>query len=226
VQVQSSPVGRHEPVSDGFAVLPRRADTPGMELELLLLAVDRDSCAGVDLASGALVRAWSPEPFDERLRPYDVVVGTLAAEPNLVPDPAQAEAVVLATSPELIGRITGRRAERYLRDLVHPPGQTLLGFHGPAVPFWERTADFPSIALVEPEGTTVVGRRGPWLTCVFGWRGSRVELPFVDRRVARALARAGRSVTHSAKGDRLVVALAPPIDGHCHKVVAALLPRP
>jgi hypothetical protein len=155
-----------------------------------------------------------------------VVVGTLAAEPDLVPDPAQPEAVVLVAAPERTGRITGRRAERYLRDLVHPKGRPLLGFHGPAVPFWERTIEHPSIAVVEPEGPTVIGRRGPWLTCVFGWREARVELPFLDRRVAAAMARSGRTVTCSAKRDRLVVALAPPVDGHCHKVVAALLPRP
>jgi hypothetical protein len=156
-----------------------------------------------------------------------VVVATLdTAHPDLVPDPSQPEAVVLAGAPELVGRLAGRRVERYLRRLVHPPGQPLLGVHGPAVPFWERTADHPSIAIVEPEGQVVMTRRGSWLRCLFGWRGVRVEMPFLDRRVDAALARTGRITTGSARGDRLVVALTPPIDGHCHKVVAGLLPRP
>ena len=30
----------------------------------------------------------------------------------------------------------------------------------------------------------------------------------------------------AGKGDRLLVALTPPIEGRCHKVVEAVLPRP
>jgi hypothetical protein len=216
-----------DPVSDAGAALPRRLDAPGTTLELLVVATDRDSCAGVDLASGALVRAWSPEPLDPNLRAFDVVSATLDADhPELVPDPSQPEAVAVAAPPEQIGRLTGRRAERYLRRLAHPAGLPLLGIHGPAVPFWERTRDNPSIALVVPEGAALMTRRGAWLGCVFGWRGVQVELPLRDRRVAAAMARTGRTVMGSAKGDRLVVALTPPVDGHCHKVVAAVLHRP
>jgi len=216
-----------DPVSDAAAALPRRTDTAGTELQLLVLAVDRDNCAGIDLASGALVRAWSPEPVDARLRAYDVVVATLdAANPDLVPDPTEPEAVGLTGAPQAVGRLGGRRVERYLRRLVHPPGQPLLGIAGPAVAFWARSSMYPSIAVVEPEGRAFMTRRGGRLACLFGWRGVQVQLPFLDRRVAAALARTGRTVTGSGKGERLVVALTPPIDGHCHKVVAGLLPRP
>ncbi len=216
-----------DPVSDAAAAMPRRLDTPGTELDLLVLAVDLDSCVGVDLASGALVRGWSPAPVDADLRPYDVVAVTLdSGHGRLLPDPCEPEAVVLARPPESVGRLTGRRAERYLRRLVHPPKQPLLSIHGPAVPFWERTADHPSIAVVEPQGRTVMGRQGERLMCRFGWRGVRLELPMTDRWVAAALAATGRRVASAAKGDRLLVALTPPIGGHCHKVVAGLLPRP
>jgi hypothetical protein len=216
-----------DPVSDAGAALPRRIDTPGTILELLVVATDRDSCAGIDLASGALVRAWSPSPLDPKLRPFDVVSATLDADSSdLVLDPSQPEAVATSGPPEHIGRLTGRRAERYLRRLVHPKGLPLLGIHGPAVPFWERSRAHPSIALVEPEGGALMTRRGAWLACLFGWRGVQVELPLMDRRVAAAMARSGRTVMGSAKGDRLVVALTPPVDGHCHKVVAGVLPRP
>jgi hypothetical protein len=37
--------------------------------------------------------------------------------------------------------------------------------------------------------------------------------------------RGGRTRATGSKGDRLVVALTPPVDGHCHKVVEAILPR-
>ncbi len=206
--------------------LPRRSNTPGTTLELLVLAADVDHCAGIDLVSGALVRAWSPSPIEVDLRPFDVVGGTLDDTIDLLPDPSQPEAVPLIEPPQRIGRITGKRAERYLRALVHPPGQPLLAIHGPAVPFWQRTADYPSIAVVEPEGPAVIRVRDGALCCLFRWRSVPVELPCVDRRLARALAAAGRTRVDSAKGERLLVALAPPVEGHCHKVVAALLPRP
>jgi hypothetical protein len=193
---------------------------------LLVLAIEPDHVAGVDLASGAMVRAWTPEPIQEDLKPYDVVAGTLDADRDRLPDPAQPEAVVLAEGPERVGRMTGRRAERYLRPLVHPAGQPLLGTHGPAVPFWERRADHPSIALVEPEGSAVVHVRGSGLACWFRWRGRPVELPFVDPWVTATMEHTGRRVLGARRDDRLVVALTPPIDGRCHKVVATLLRRP
>jgi hypothetical protein len=214
------------PIAPGAEALPRRTDIPGATLELLVLAADVDHCAGVDLASGALVRAWSPAPIDVILRPYDIIRATLDDTTDLLPDPSQPEAVPLIEPPESVGRMTGRRAERYLRALVHPTGQPLLALHGPAVPFWQRTAAYPSIAVVEPEGPAVIRLRDAALSCLFRWRGVPVELPCVDRRLARALVAARRTRVDSGRGERLLVALAPPVDGHCHKVVAALLPRP
>jgi hypothetical protein len=193
---------------------------------LLVLAADIDNCAGIDLVSGALVRAWCPAPIDSNLRPYDVVGATLDDTLDLLPDPSQPEAVALCQPPERVGRLTGRRVERYLRALLHPPGQPLLDIHGPAVPFWQRTADYPSIAVVEPEGPAVIRLRDGVMSCLLPWRGLPVELPCVDRRLAQGLMAAGRTRVDSGKGERLLVALAPPVDGHCHKVVAALLPRP
>jgi hypothetical protein len=38
--------------------------------------------------------------------------------------------------------------------------------------------------------------------------------------------RAGLTRMAAGRGDRLVVSLTPPIDGTCHKVVEAVLPRP
>jgi hypothetical protein len=206
--------------------LPRVAVAPGAALELLVLSADGNHCAGVDLASGALVRAWYPEATVHQLRPYDVVSVTLDEDLDDVPDPHEPEALVLAGPPEPVRRLSGRRVERMLRTLLHPKGQPLLGVSSSAVPFWERRPDHPSIAIVEPEGLISLWRDGPYLACRFPWSGRERELPCLDRYMAAVMDRSGRTRMVGAKGDRLLVALTPPIDGRCHKVVEALLPRP
>lgn len=206
--------------------LPRLDDAPGTTLELLVLAADDQYCAGVDLASGALVRAWSPEPSPQQLRGYDTVEVTLDGPIDCVPDPTEPEGLPLVGAPVPTGRLTGRRAERLLRPLLHPKGQPLLGNHAPAVPFWSRRADHPSIALVEPQGQVMLLRDGPYLACRFVWRDMAMELPCLDRRLATTMDRAGRTRMVGERGDRIVVALHPPIDGHCHKVVESVLSRP
>jgi hypothetical protein len=206
--------------------LPRLDVAPGTTLELLVVAFSGGHCAGIDLASGVLVRAWSPVRPERRPRAYDVVSVTLDDDRDVVPDPAAPEALPLLDAPEITGRITGRRAERLLRPLVHPSREPLLGFHAPAIRFWERTPDRPSIALVEPEGPIALHRDGDYLGCRFAWQGVVRELPCLDRRMATRMDRSGRIRAQGNKGDRLVVALTPPIDGHCHKVVEAILPRP
>jgi hypothetical protein len=206
--------------------LPRLVDAPGTTLELLVLATDRRYCAGIDLASGALVRAWSPVAFTPTVHLYDTVRVTLDGSTDGLPDPAEPEALCLTGAPEPTGRLRGRRVERLLRPLLHPQGQPLLGIHAPAVRFWERRSDHPSIAVVEPEGGLLLLREGEYLACRFGWRGTLVEMPCLDRRRAALMDRAGRTQMAGGKGERLVVALHPPIDGHCHKVVEAVLPRP
>jgi hypothetical protein len=206
--------------------LPRVAMAPGATLELLVLSADGNHCAGVDLASGALVRAWSPEPSVHRLRPYDVVAVTLAEDVDGVPDPHEPEALVLAGPPEPLRRVSGRRVQRMLRPLLHPNGQPLLGVSNSVVPFWERRPDHPSIAVVEPEGPISLWRDGPYLACRFAWLGHERELPCLDRHMAAVMDGSGRTRMAAGKDDRLLVALTPPIDGRCHKVVEAVLPRP
>ena len=206
--------------------LPRLDDAPGTTLELMVLAADGQYCAGVDLASGALIRAWAPEPVHERLRTYDTVDVTLDAAIDCVPDPSEPEGLPLVSAPVATGRLTGRRVERLLRPLLHPKREPLLGTHAPAVPFWQRRSDHPSIALVEPHSPVMLLREGPYLACRFLWRDSVLELPCLDRRLASWMDRAGRTRMAGERGERIVVALNPPIDGHCHKVVEAVLPRP
>lgn len=205
--------------------LPRLHAAPGTILELLVVAFSGGQCAGVDLATGVLVRAWSSVRPERRPQAYDVVEVTLAGDRDAVPDPAAPEALPVVGAPEVVGRITGRRAERLLRPLSHPPNEPLLGFHAPAIRFYERTPDRPSIALVEPQGQIGLYREGNYLACRFAWQGVVHELPCLDRQVAARMDLAGRMAAQGNRGDRLVVALTPPIDGHCHKVVQAILPR-
>jgi hypothetical protein len=206
--------------------LPRVRVAPGATLNLLVLAADRDQCAGVDVASGTLVRAWSAEPNDHRVDPYDVVEVTLAEDDDALPDPAEPEGVVLAGPPRPVSRMSRRRCERLLRPLLHPRGQPLLGLAAPVVQFWERRSDHPSIALVEPESPVLLFRDKPYLACRFGWQGHERELPCLDRRIAARMDRSGRAHMVAGKDDRLLVCLTPPIEGRCHKVVQAVVPRP
>ncbi|MHB8504467.1 MAG: hypothetical protein ACYDEN_01910, partial [Acidimicrobiales bacterium] len=113
-----------------------------------------------------------------------------------------------------------------LRPLLHPADAPLLSSHGPTVPFWERRGDHPSIALVEPLGPVAVHREASYLACRFEWLGTTRELPCLDRRLAGAMDRSGQRRLVTERRTRLLVALTPPIDGHCHKVVEAVLPRP
>ena len=199
---------------------------PGETLELLVLAADGGQCAGVDLASGALVRAWTAVAPVVPPVMYDVVRVTIDREPDAVPDPAEPEAIAVAGGPETLRRLSRRRTERLLKPLVHPHGQALLGLNAPAVPFWERRADHPSIALVEPESRIALRRSGAYLGCQFVWLGKQRELPCLDRSLALEMDRVHRVRAYADKRDRLLVALTPPIDGLCHKVVEAILPRP
>lgn len=205
--------------------VPHLSVAPGASLELLVVAADGGQCAGVDLGSGALVRAWSSSPPDPMPRQYDVVGVTLSEDLDALPDPAEPEALALANAPDVVGRLTGRRAEKLIRPLLHPHSEPLLGSHAPALPFWERRADHPSIALVEPGGPVLLRREASYLACRFAWLGVTRELPCLDRALASEMDRTGRTRAGAAPRARLVVALTPPIDGHCHKVVEAVLPR-
>ncbi|MBO0730183.1 MAG: hypothetical protein J2P57_13065 [Acidimicrobiaceae bacterium] len=191
-----------------------------------MLAADGGQCAGVDVRSGTMVRAWTTEALLVAPVLYDVVRVTVDADPEAVPDPSEPEAIAIAGIPEHVRRLGGRRAERLLKPLLHPHGYPLLGLHAPAVPFWERRPDHPSIALVEPEGPVMLLRNGAYLGCRFPWQGLERELPCLDRNVALELDQSRRTHAYIDKRDRLLVALTPPINGQCHKVVEAVVPRP
>lgn len=205
--------------------MPRLQDAPGTTLRLMVVSTADRHCAGIDIASGALVRAWSERPVDPQLQPYDLVAVTVASDPDGIPDPAEPEAVVIAGCPALVGRVVGRRADRLMRPLLHPERAPLLGFHGPTVAFWERRPDQPSVAPAEPKGPLMATFEDGAMWCHFLWDGRPQVLACTDPRLAATLHRLGKDATSLRPGTRLVVALQPPVDGQCHKVVEALVPR-
>lgn len=209
-----------------------RVAVVGAELAMAVLAEEPDGCVAVDLESGAFVRAIHPPlPHDSSPAPLDVVTAEIAS-PLDPPDAARPEAVPLAGAPTRTGRLTRRRAERYLQALQHPPRGPLLGFSGAAIPYWTLSGDRPSVTLVEPAMGPQI-RWGPaGYECRFAWQGAVHELPLGDRRLAASLWRqgvdrcAGRELTRHLgfRTHRLLVVLTPPADGYCYKQVSALLP--
>lgn len=196
----------------------------GTRVRLLLLAPGDDHAAAVDLDSGGLVWAtWNPDDSNIvpiGLRPLDVVTAQTHVKPPL-PDPARPEGVALAGAPVAIGRLRGRRAERLLRPLHHPERDQLLGFAGPAVPYWTLAGDRPSMAVVAPRGPVIIAPTADGLTVRFTWRAALHELPCTDPVAKAAAAAHGRPVQAPR---RLLVTLSEPYLGHCYKVVTALLP--
>ena len=191
----------------------RRSSEPGTTLRLLVLAAAGDECIGVDVDSGALVRAAHPRSAAPP-KLFDIVAAPIAESEDDDLEPALPEAVALDASPRRVGRMTRRRAEKLLRPLMHPPREPLLGIPGPAVPFWELTGSRPTMAVVEPDSPPSLVDAGPaqaerW-RCRFQWRGAGQELPLLSAPLSPAR--------------RLLVALTPPVQGRCYKVVAGLLP--
>jgi hypothetical protein len=177
------------------------------ELELLVLSPGRQGCAAIDLASGALVRAEHP-PLESPSAPFDVVRGSVNDddEPDEFTHP---EALTLREPPVRVSRLRGRQAERYLRPLLHPRGEPLLGFSGPAIPFWDLPAGQPSISLVDPETRPEVSRDAGGAWCRFRWKGVIHQLPLRGPVASR--------------GSRALVSLTSPVGSHCYKVVTAVL---
>lgn len=203
----------------------RLLDTPGTKLRLMVVSTGGHHCVGVDLASGALVRAWSFSAVDRRISPYDLVDVTVGGGPDLVPDPAEPDALVISGPPAYAGQLTGRRAGRLLRPLLHPEKAPLLGFHGPSVPFWERRPDHPSVTIAEPRGTVTVTAGSGNMWCHFAWGLRPQVLACADPRLAAWMEHTGRERATVREGTYLVVALEPPVEGQCHKVVESLVPR-
>ena len=234
VRPDDPPLDRHllkDPGHQDRAIL-----SGGAKLHLLVLAATRDDTTSVDLASGAVVRLrvpW-PEGHEPDLAAFDVVEATLADDPEL-DDLAHPEAATGRGLPRQVGTLRGRKVRKMLGRLSAPPDGPLLGFPGPAAPYWEFRGARPSVALVEAtRGPQLIRRRSDGSTWVrFGWNRDDVWLPVEDRHAARALDAARRDRLSgkdlsNALGFRpqyLLAVLSRPRDGHCYKVCSAILPR-
>lgn len=184
-----------------------RTSLAGDEVELLLLAGGQRWCAAIHLGSGALLSARWAEPTTG-LAPLLVARARVAGDRQEI-DPLRPEELVLAGPPRPTGSAGGRRVEKLLRPVLHPTGEHLLGFPGPAVPYWTLTGTRPSVAVVAPAGPPVV-RDGQ---CRFRWRNLDHALPVLPQALRQP----------PRRPRRLVVTLSAPRAGHCYKVVAALL---
>jgi hypothetical protein len=208
----------------------------GSALTLLVLACNEEDTAGIDLASGALVRARVPWPAGHRpdLAPFDVVEAVLADEPER-DDLAQPEAVSARGLPRHLGTLHGRRVRHLLHPLSAPMEEHVLGFPGTSAPYWEFRGFRPSLALLVPTKGPVLfrrdGDRSVWVR--FGWGRSDNWLPVEDFGAIRALDAARRdrlqgkdlAAALGFKPHYLVASVSRPRDGHCYKTIRALVPR-
>ena len=199
---------------------------PAPTLELLVLVGGRHHCAGVDLASGALVRAWMPDGrVHARLRHLRRGRRHPRRGPRRRPRPPRARGGRPDRAPGA-GRRLLRAAgcERMLRPLAAPAAVSRCSASAPRpCRSGSASADHPSIAVVEPEGPiTVVARQGPLpgLPVRLAGRTTGAALPRLPALPRGMMDRTGRTRLATGQGDRLLVALTPPIDGHCHKVVS------
>ncbi|HEX4245446.1 MAG TPA: hypothetical protein VHY77_07770 [Acidimicrobiales bacterium] len=214
----------------------RVATDGGSSLTLLVLACNEEDTAGIDLASGALVRARVPWPIGHRpdLSLFDVVEAILAGEPER-DDLAQPEAVSARGLPRHLGTLHGRRVRQLLHPLAAPMEEHVLGFPGTSAPYWEFRGFRPSLALLVPTKGPVLFRRGGdrsvWIR--FGWGRSDNWLPVEDPSAIRALDVARRdrlqgkdlAAALGFKPHYLVASVSRPRDGHCYKAIRSLVPR-
>ena len=208
----------------------------GEQLTMVVLAATHDDTIVVDLDSGALVRLRVPWPddYEPDLEAFDIVKVDVALDPERN-DPAHPEAITVSDLPRKVGTFRGRPVRPLLAELAVPHDGSLFGFRGTSAPYWELRGDYPSVALITPNrGPQLLRRRDDDSTWVrFGWGSEDVWMPMdgsMGRRVLDAARRerlAGKELA-TALGFRpwyLLTGLSKPRDGHCYKVVSALLPR-
>ena len=211
--------------------MPCRETRPGDVLEVLVLAVARRSCVAVDLASGAFVRINEPSSPEIALEPFDVARGRAKVAFSELEN-EQPEYVAVDAPLKRIGALKPRAAEKYLKPLLHPSSNPILGLLGPSAPWWE-LAGHQTVALIEPESRPMLTNDARGLRCSFQWSRQKQWLPVADARLLQRLPRTPRHPSGAAhiedilgfRPERVVVTLTPPRGSQCHKVASGFLPR-
>ncbi len=211
---------------------------PGESLSCMVLADGPAEWAGVDLASGALVRARAGGlPDDGGGRLLDVVEVTLGDDRE-PPDPCRPEAISVVGSARVLGRLRARQARRMLDELLSErqksESQPLLGVVGPSAAYGDMDGSSPSLELVRPSKGPELVAAGGSVWCTFTLGGANERLPVLDRRaasVANALAgtvltRAGTAAMLEFEPQYMLVGFVPPRSTHTPKAVLSMIPRP
>ncbi len=165
---------------------------------------------------------------------YDVARIRIAADDEPL-DPARPETIVWEQPPERLGRMRRRPARRVLRRLASPerPGATLLGTHGPSIPYVDLDGTAPSLMLIAVSSRSLeaFALSASEAALAFSWSGTRHQLRVADARLRSAVL---ATAPHSLAGGRLSAALGgkPSVllvglgvvrGGHAPKVVLAAL---
>jgi hypothetical protein len=199
------------------------------------LAQTPDEWIGVDLGSGAFVRApggvVGPDESGSRI----VAVEFTLAAPSGPPDPSRPELLEPAADPIVIGTPKPRAVRRFLGRLATPEtnGATILGTRGPSIAFVDLDGTAASVQLLAiPAKRLELGVSAAQVpVCSIPWGGTTQWTKVADEDAARAaLASAPRSLRGpqitAAMGFRpnfVLIGLGRVTEGHVPKLVLALL---
>ncbi|HVC26288.1 MAG TPA: hypothetical protein VND23_11065 [Acidimicrobiales bacterium] len=214
---------------------------PGAIVSCAVLSTGPEEWAGVDLESGAFVRARVPGdgvpgdgvPGEWAL--WDVARFEIGADEE-PPDPARPEAVTLAGQPSAVGRLRRAAARRLLAQLAAPDGSRtpLLGTRGPSTAYVDLDISTPSIELVATDARVLscFAREGGEPSCAFSWGGTTLTLPLLDARARAALRSspvplAGAALAAATGGTPryLLVGLTAVRRGHAPKAVLSIVAK-
>jgi len=221
-----------------------REDRPGSKLQMCVLAATSEVSAGIDLASGALTRvslAGSVDGksvfMDNGINPLDTVVATVASDdPEGVNDPSEPDNITIEALEIRRVPLRRRRLRKFLDALIPGSEQPLLGFHGPATSYWDRNGTQPSLTIIDVNGDMTIIRRSEHdpLIARFPW-GPRLHELVIEDPLSQTVIPEGRygripgralEKSMGFKPSYLVISLTKPRQGHCYKVVSAILPKP
>jgi hypothetical protein len=216
-------------VASGALVLASEPVHPGADGRRRHPTVGAFDVVAGRLASDEELELWSERARPARARRAD---GAIVLDGTELDDERH-ELAVLAGPLRQIGRVSQRRAQRYLKALHHPRTGPILGFHGTAAPFWSVDPMRPSISVVMPESAIGIRVTEHSISTLFRWRGILHALPTEAPEVLSRLDWLPTGVTTGPpladalgfEPRELVVRLSGPIDGVCHKLVAGVVPR-